>query len=78
MIVDVHGHMSAHERLYAYKGNLLAHRGSHGRGGVKVSDDELNRRGGRRRILPACRTWITSISFNRHANHLAAAVSDDA
>ena len=41
MIVDVHGHMSAPERLYAYKANLLAHRGSHGRGGVRVTDDEL-------------------------------------
>ena len=41
MIVDVHGHMSAPERLYAYKANLLAHRGAHGRGGVRVSDDEL-------------------------------------
>ena len=41
MIVDVHGHLSAPERLYAYKANLLAHRGAHGRGGVRVSDDEL-------------------------------------
>jgi predicted TIM-barrel fold metal-dependent hydrolase len=41
MIVDVHGHVSAPERLYAYKANLLAHRGAHGRGGVSVTDDEL-------------------------------------
>jgi len=41
MVVDVHGHVSAPERLYAYKANLLAHRGSHGRGGVVVTDDEV-------------------------------------
>jgi predicted TIM-barrel fold metal-dependent hydrolase len=41
MIIDVHGHVSAPERLYAYKANLLAHRGSHGRGGVAVTDDEV-------------------------------------
>lgn len=41
MIVDVHGHVSAPEGLYAYKANLLSHRGAHGRGGVAVSDDQL-------------------------------------
>ena len=32
MKIDVHGHLSAPESLYAYKANLLAHRGAHGRG----------------------------------------------
>jgi OH-DDVA meta-cleavage compound hydrolase len=41
MIIDCHGHVSAPTELWAYKASLLAHRGSHGRGGVKVSDDEL-------------------------------------
>lgn len=41
MIVDVHGHVSAPEGLYAYKANILSHRGAHGRGGVAVSDDQL-------------------------------------
>jgi OH-DDVA meta-cleavage compound hydrolase len=41
MIIDCHGHVSAPIELWAYKANLLAHRGSHGRGGVKVSDEEL-------------------------------------
>lgn len=41
MIVDVHGHVSAPESLYAYKANLLSHRGAHGRGGVSPSDDQL-------------------------------------
>ena len=42
MLIDVHGHVSAPADLYAYKSNLLAHRGAHGRGGVKLSDDQLH------------------------------------
>lgn len=41
MIIDCHGHVSAPAELWAYKATLLAHRGSHGRGSVKVSDEEL-------------------------------------
>ncbi len=41
MIIDCHGHVSAPAELWAYKATLLAHRGSHGRGGVKISDAEL-------------------------------------
>lgn len=41
MIIDVHGHVSAPESLYAYKANLLSHRGAHGRGRVDVSDDRI-------------------------------------
>ena len=41
MIIDVHGHVSAPESLYAYKANLISHRGAHGRGGVVASDDQL-------------------------------------
>jgi OH-DDVA meta-cleavage compound hydrolase len=41
MIIDCHGHVSAPAELWAYKATLLAHRGSHGRGGVRVSDEEL-------------------------------------
>ena len=41
MIIDCHGHVSAPAQLWAYKAVLLASRGSHGRGGVKVTDDEL-------------------------------------
>ena len=33
--------LSAPAELYAYKSVLLSARGSHGRGGVHVSDDEL-------------------------------------
>ena len=41
MIIDAHAHLSAPAELYAYKAVLLSSRGSHGRGGVKVSDDQL-------------------------------------
>lgn len=41
MKIDIHAHVTAPESLYAYKAGLLAHRGAHGRGGVKVSDQRL-------------------------------------
>ena len=41
MKIDVHGHLSPPDLLYAYKANLLAHRGAHGRGGAGVTDDTL-------------------------------------
>jgi predicted TIM-barrel fold metal-dependent hydrolase len=41
MKIDVHGHVSAPESLYAYKANLLAHRGAHGRGSAGVTDETL-------------------------------------
>ena len=33
MIIDVHGHVSAPDALYAYKANVLSHRGAHGAAG---------------------------------------------
>jgi OH-DDVA meta-cleavage compound hydrolase len=41
LIIDCHGHVSAPAQLWAYKATLLASRGSHGRGGVKVTDEEM-------------------------------------
>jgi OH-DDVA meta-cleavage compound hydrolase len=41
MIIDCHGHVSAPAELWAYKASVLSHRGSHGRGGVRVSDDGI-------------------------------------
>lgn len=41
MKIDVHGHLTAPETLYAYKAGLLSHRGAHGRGAVAISDDAL-------------------------------------
>ena len=52
MIIDCHGHVSAPTELWAYKASLLAHRGSHGRGGVKVSDDELRFAANKKEMAP--------------------------
>ena len=41
MVIDVHGHLTAPDSLYVFKANILSHRGSHGRGKVEVSDDEM-------------------------------------
>jgi OH-DDVA meta-cleavage compound hydrolase len=41
VIIDCHGHVSAPAELWAYKSSILSHRGSHGRGGVNVSDDQI-------------------------------------
>lgn len=41
MRIDIHGHVSAPESLYAYKAGLLAHRGAHGRGSAGVTDETL-------------------------------------
>ncbi len=53
MIIDCHGHISAPVELWAYKGTLLAHRGSHGRGGVRVSDEQLIAAANKTEIGPA-------------------------
>jgi 4-oxalmesaconate hydratase len=41
MIIDTHAHVTAPQELYAYKANILAHRGAHGRGRVTLSDDQI-------------------------------------
>jgi 4-oxalmesaconate hydratase len=41
MYIDVHGHVSAPAKLYAYKANILSHRGAHGRGGAGITDDDI-------------------------------------
>lgn len=41
MVIDTHAHVTAPQDLYAYKANILAHRGAHGRGKVRVSDDQI-------------------------------------
>jgi len=43
MIVDCHAHVSAPPQLWAYKASLLSHRGAHGRGQVKISDDDIRK-----------------------------------
>lgn len=41
MIIDCHAHMSAPPQLAVYKAGLVSHRGSHGRGKVAYSDEQL-------------------------------------
>lgn len=41
MIIDVHGHVSAPEKLYAWKAGLLSHRGAHGVAAPTLSDDDI-------------------------------------
>ena len=52
MIIDIHGHVSAPTELWAYKAGLLSHRGAHGRGAVKVSDDEIRAAANRAETWP--------------------------
>jgi predicted TIM-barrel fold metal-dependent hydrolase len=41
MKIDIHGHVTAPESLYAYKAGLVSHRGAHGRGSAGVTDETL-------------------------------------
>jgi predicted TIM-barrel fold metal-dependent hydrolase len=63
MIIDCHAHMSAPAELWAYKATLLASRGSHGRGSVKVSDDEI------RHALNKAETWpMGHLDYIKHVH----------
>ena len=41
MIIDIHGHVTAPDKLYVYKANILSHRGAHGRGSPDATDDDI-------------------------------------
>ena len=41
MIIDIHGHTNAPPSLYAYKSNLLASRGAHGKGNPGLNEEAL-------------------------------------
>lgn len=41
MIIDCHGHVSPPVDLWAYKANLLSHRGEHGKRMPEVSDEDI-------------------------------------
>jgi predicted TIM-barrel fold metal-dependent hydrolase len=43
MLIDVHGHVTQHTEIGAYKAGLLASRGAHGRGGIRLSDEQVER-----------------------------------
>lgn len=52
MIIDCHGHVSAPAELWAYKSSILSHRGSHGRGGVRVTDDDIRHAVNKKEMAP--------------------------
>lgn len=52
MIIDCHGHVSAPVELWSYKAQVLSHRGSHGRGGVRVSDDQIRAAANKKEMAP--------------------------
>jgi len=41
MIIDCHAHVSGPKAYWAYKAGLVSHRGSHGRGGLRLSDEDI-------------------------------------
>src|SRR5919198_1014797 len=41
MIVDIHGHTNAPPSLYAYKAQMLASKGAHGKGNPAINEEQL-------------------------------------
>jgi len=41
VVIDIHGHVIAPPELYAYKSNLLASRGAHGKGRLNIADEQV-------------------------------------
>ena len=41
MIIDCHAHVSAPKAYWAYKAGLVSHRGSHGKGVLRLSDEDI-------------------------------------
>lgn len=52
MIIDCHAHVSAPPQLGGYKAGLVSHRGSHGRGAVKYTDEQLIAAWNRKEMAP--------------------------
>jgi OH-DDVA meta-cleavage compound hydrolase len=52
VIIDCHGHVSPPQELWAYKANLVSHRGEHGRRMAEVSDEEILRYANRKEMAP--------------------------
>jgi predicted TIM-barrel fold metal-dependent hydrolase len=41
MIIDAHGHVTAPDKLYVYKAQVVSHRGAHGRGSTGATDEDV-------------------------------------
>lgn len=61
MKIDIHGHLTAPESLYAYKAGLISHRGAHGRGSAGVTDESL---------MAALHAPLKSFGGHSHIEHL--------
>jgi 4-oxalmesaconate hydratase len=61
MIIDAHSHVSAPPELYAYKSQLLAGRGYHGKGNPGISDERMEQ--GLQRHLKAKKEVGTDYDF---------------
>ena len=61
MIIDCHAHVSAPKAYWAYKAGLVSHRGSHGRGQIRMSDDDIRTAWNAREMAPT-----------GHLDHMAA------
>lgn len=61
MIIDCHAHVSAPKSFWAHKAGLVSHRGSHGRGGLNISDEEIIAAWNAKEMAPA-----------GHLDHMAA------
>ena len=53
MIIDCHGHVSPPTELWAYKANILSHRGEHGRRMAEVTDEEILYHANKKEMAPA-------------------------
>jgi OH-DDVA meta-cleavage compound hydrolase len=52
MIIDCHGHVSPPAELWAYKANLMSHRGEHGRRMPELTDEEILRAANKVEMAP--------------------------
>ncbi len=52
MIIDCHGHVSPPPTLWAYKANILSHRGEHGRRMQEITDEEILHYANKKEMAP--------------------------
>lgn len=52
MIIDCHAHVSAPKAYWAYKAGLVSHRGSHGKGVLHLSDEDILRAWNAKEMAP--------------------------
>ena len=63
MKIDVHGHVTAPDSLYAYKAGLVSHRGAHGRGSAGLTAEAVDA------MLDAPHPSFGNISHRQHLDN---------